>query len=445
MYEKSKIKNFSSFYHLFNFIIFFFLIAIIGYLLDFLILGLIIYLFFYILYIIYSLYSFEKWIFNFKKNKLINYPEKYQYLAKEIKNEYDTFLLIKNKFSELEKRFKELSESMPDAVAVVDKNYVTEWFNGTCSKMLSLKESDIGKPILHLIRNPDFNKFIKSSNKKSYVNFLSPLNYSITLQSFIVPYGEDRFLITFRDVSESDQLDKMRSDFIANVSHELKTPLTVIIGYLEMLSFSDDGYVDDNIIEEMFKQSKRMDSLISDLLKLTKLQTSHIPEKSFSTVNLKSIISELVKACNLEIKKNKNDVKIIKHKDIYIRCSYEEIYSAFLNLLTNAIAYAGEEVKIEINCFINENKEIVVAFQDYGAGIPEESITRLTERFYRIDKSRSREEGGTGLGLSIVKHIMNRHGGSLEITSTLGQGSTFSCKFPRSLLTMESTKSSSDV
>ena len=116
-----------------------------------------------------------------------------------------------------------------------------------------------------------------------------------------------------------------------------------------------------------------------------------------------------------------------------------------MNLLTNAIAYAGEEVKIEINCFINENKEIVVAFQDYGAGIPEESITRLTERFYRIDKSRSREEGGTGLGLSIVKHIMNRHGGSLEITSTLGQGSTFSCKFPRSLLTMESTKSSSDV
>lgn len=445
MYEKKKIKNFASFYHLFSFVIFLFLTATIGYLFDFLISGLIIYLFIYVFYIIYSLYVFEKWIFNFKRNKLTNYPEKYQYAAKEIKSEYDKFLKIKNKFNELEKRLEEYNESMPDAIVVVDNNYVTKWFNGACSRMLSLKDSDIGKPILHLIRNPDFNKFIKSSDKKSLVNFLSPLNNTVKLQSFIVPYGQDEFLIIFRDVSQSDQLDKMRSDFIANVSHELKTPLTVIIGYLEMLSFSDDGYVDDNIIEEMLKQSKRMDSLISDLLKLTKLQTTRIPEKEFSSVNLKSVVNELVKACKIVIKMNKNSLKILSHKDLYIKCSYQEVYSAFLNLLTNAISYAGEGVKIEINYFINENKEIVVTFQDYGIGIPEESVPRLTERFYRVNKSRSREEGGTGLGLSIVKHIMNRHGGSLEITSIQGQGSIFLCKFPRSLFVVESAKSSGNV
>jgi len=445
MYEKNKIKSFSSSSHLFSFIIFLVPITIVSHFFDFLIYGIAIYLFVYIFYIIYSLYFFEKWIFSFKEDNNINYPEKYRNVVNEIKNTHKEYLLVKSKFNILEKRFKELSESMPDAVAVVDKNYFTEWFNGACSKMLSLKESDIGKPILHLIRNPDFNNFIKSNYKGKHVNFLSPLNNSITIQSFIVPYGQDRYLITFRDVSKSDQLDKMRSDFIANVSHELKTPLTVIIGYLELLSFSDDGYVDDNIIEEMFKQSKRMDSLISDLLKLTKLQTTSIPKRGFSTVNVKSIIYELVEACKLEIKKNKNDVKILNQNDIYIRCSYEEIYSAFLNLLTNAINYAGAEVKIEINYFINENKQTVVSFRDYGVGIPEESVDRLTERFYRIDKGRSREQGGTGLGLSIVKHIMNRHSGSLEITSTIGQGTTFSCIFPRSLFAMELPKSTGDV
>ena len=126
----------------------------------------------------------------------------------------------------------------------------------------------------------------------------------------MVPYGEDRNLLTFRDISESDQLDKMRRDFIANVSHELKTPLTVIFGYLETLSFSDDGYVDDDIISEMLKQSKRMDSLISDLLKLTKLQSSDIPDKDFSQINLKTVANEIKAACKPEALKNKNNVTV---------------------------------------------------------------------------------------------------------------------------------------
>jgi two-component system phosphate regulon sensor histidine kinase PhoR len=150
---------------------------------------------------------------------------------------------------------------MPDAIVVVNKNFETEWFNKAAVKILSLKEIDIGKPIAHMIRNPSFAEFIKKNKVGSSINFISPLKYDLTIKCFMVPYGEDRNLLTFRDVSESDQLDKMRRDFIANVSHELKTPLTVIFGYLETLSFSDDGYVDDDIISEMLKQSKRMDFL----------------------------------------------------------------------------------------------------------------------------------------------------------------------------------------
>lgn len=445
MLKKNKLNKFSSFQDVIYFIIFLIPVILVGNFFNVLFYSIVIYQAIFILYMINSQYLFEKWIFDFQNNSLITYPNKYHYVTKELKDNKSSIDLITSKFLALENRFKELSESMPDAVIVVDKNFTTEWFNQASVKMLALNEADVGKSILHLIRNPDFMKYIKSDKRKSYINFLSPRDCSITLQAFVVPYGENRQMITFRDVSESDKLDKMRQDFIANVSHELKTPLTVIFGYLEMLSFSDDGYVDDNIIEEMLKQSKRMDSLISDLLKLTKLQSTGIPDKDFSTVNLKTLIKDLYVACKPEIKKNKSDVKILNTKDIYIRCSYEEVYSAFLNLFTNAITYAGKNVTIEINYYINEKKQTVITFQDYGVGIPEDSVERLTERFYRIDKGRSRAFGGTGLGLSIVKHIMNRHDGSLDIQSTLGEGSTFKCTFPKSLFSMELTKSSSNI
>lgn len=445
MRKKNKLNKFSSFQDVIYFIIFLIPVVLVGNFFNVLFYSIVIYQAIFILYMINSQYLFEKWIFDFKNNSHISYPNKYQYAIKELKDNKISIDLVTSKFSALENRFKELSESMPDAVIVVDKNFTTEWFNQASIKMLALNEGDVGKSILHLIRNPDFMKYIKSDKRKSHINFLSPRDYSITLQSFVVPYGENRQMITFRDVSESDKLDKMRQDFIANVSHELKTPLTVIFGYLEMLSFSDDGYVDDNIIEEMLKQSKRMDNLISDLLKLTKLQSTGIPDKDFSTANLKTLIKDLYVSCKPEIKKNKSNVKILNTKDIYIRCSYEEVYSAFLNLFTNAITYAGENVTIEINYYINEKKQTVVTFQDYGVGIPEDSVERLTERFYRIDKGRSRAFGGTGLGLSIVKHIMNRHDGSLDIQSTLGEGSTFTCTFPKSLFSMELPKSSSNI
>ncbi|MBT7542712.1 MAG: phosphate regulon sensor histidine kinase PhoR [Gammaproteobacteria bacterium] len=359
--------------------------------------------------------------------------------------EYEKFLIVKKKFNALEKRFKELSASMPDAVIVIDNNFITEWFNKSATNMFSLKDNDIGRPILHLIRNPNFTKFINSNKRISFVKFISPLKYDITLQSFIVPYGEDKYLLTFRDVSEADHLDKMRRDFIANVSHELKTPLTVIFGYLESINTLDKKNIDDNIIFQMLKQAKRMDVMISDLLKLTQLQATSIPEKNFSPINLKNLINELLLATKSDVEKNNNKISVLNDSDVYIRGSYEEIYSVFLNLLSNAIMYSGNGVLIEINYMVNDKKETILSVQDYGVGIPKDSVGRLTERFYRVDKGRSREQGGTGLGLSIVKHIMNRHDGKLIINSSIGEGSKFSCIFPKSLFTLNLSESSGNV
>ena len=443
--QNNKINNYSIADDLINLIIFLAVAIIIGYLINNLVYSILIFLSIFIIYILYSNYIFERWVLNYKNNKSIKYHQKHQYLVSVLNRSFEEFVTIKLKFNVLEKRFKELSASMPDAVVVVDNNFVTEWFNDAAIKMLSLKDIDIGRPILHLIRNPNFTKFINTKERDAHVNFTSPLKYDVTIKSFLVPYGEDRYLLTFRDVSESDHLDKMRRDFVANVSHELKTPLTVIFGYLETISLSDNKNVDQSILDQMLKQAKRMDIMISDLLKLTKLQTTNIPEKNFSPINLKNLVNELILACKQESNKNKNDIKILANDDIYIRGSYEEIYSAFLNLLLNAIMYSGKGATIEINYYVSNSRETIFSIKDYGVGIPLDSVNRLTERFYRVDKGRSREQGGTGLGLSIVKHIMNRHDGKLEVESIIGEGSNFSCVFPKSLLAMTSSKSTSDV
>jgi two-component system phosphate regulon sensor histidine kinase PhoR len=443
--QNNKINNYSIADDLINLIIFLAVAIIIGYLINNLVYSILIFLSIFIIYILYSNYIFERWVLNYKNNKSIKYHQKHQYLVSVLNRSFEEFVTIKLKFNVLEKRFKELSASMPDAVVVVDNNFVTEWFNDAAIKMLSLKDIDIGRPILHLIRNPNFTKFINTKERDAHVNFISPLRYDVTIKSFLVPYGEDRYLLTFRDVSESDHLDKMRRDFVANVSHELKTPLTVIFGYLETISLSDNKNVDQSILDQMLKQAKRMDIMISDLLKLTKLQTTNIPEKNFSPINLKNLVNELILACKQESNKNKNDIKILANDDIYIRGSYEEIYSAFLNLLLNAIMYSGKGATIEINYYVSNSRETIFSIKDYGVGIPLDSVNRLTERFYRVDKGRSREQGGTGLGLSIVKHIMNRHDGKLEVESIIGEGSNFSCVFPKSLLAMASSKSTSDV
>ena len=426
-----KLKKFSFIFDLLHLILLISLSILIGLLLNNIFLSMTVILLIFIIKIIYNNYQLEKLIFNFKDKGILNYPKKYENLIFEINKNYENFESIAGKFNSLEKRFKELSDSMPDAAVVIDKNFNTEWFNETARKMLFFEEIDIGRPIQHFIRNPSFIEFLNTKERDFYTYFTSPQNYNITIQCFIVPYAEDKFLLTFRDVSQQDQLDKMRQDFVANVSHELKTPLTVLFGYLETFDLENKTNSDKKVLNEMLKQAKRMDLLISDLLKLTKLQTTKIPDKKFNKINLKDVINELMNSFDQEFKKNKNKIEISFGKNLYIRGVYDEIYSAFSNLINNALMYSDKGTSIEINCHSSDNNEIIFAIKDYGVGIPQEDIGRITERFYRVDKGRSREQGGTGLGLSIVKHILKRHEAKLEIRSDLDFGSEFLCIFPK--------------
>ncbi len=426
-----KLKKFSFIFDLLHLILLISLSILIGLLLNNIFLSMTVILLIFIIKIIYNNYQLEKLIFNFKDKGILNYPKKYENLIFEINKNYENFESIAGKFNSLEKRFKELSDSMPDAAVVINKNFNTEWFNEAARKMLFFEEIDIGRPIQHFIRNPSFIEFLNSKERDFYSYFTSPQNYNITIQCFIVPYAEDKFLLTFRDVSQQDQLDKMRQDFVANVSHELKTPLTVLFGYLETFDLENKTNSDKKVLNEMLKQAKRMDLLISDLLKLTKLQTTKIPDKKFNKINLKDVINELMNSFDQEFKKNKNKIEISFGKNLYIRGVYDEIYSAFSNLINNALMYSDKGTSIEINCHSSDNNEIIFAIKDYGVGIPQEDIGRITERFYRVDKGRSREQGGTGLGLSIVKHILKRHEAKLEIRSDLDFGSEFLCIFPK--------------
>ena len=426
-----KLKKFSFIFDLLHLILLISLSILIGLLLNNIFLSMTAILLIFVIKIIYNNYQLEKLIFNFKDKGISNYPKKYENLIFEINKNYENFESIAEKFNSLEKRFKELSDSMPDATVVIDKNFNTEWFNEAARKMLFFEEIDIGRPIQHFIRNPSFIEFLNTKEKDFYSYFTSPQNYNITIQCFIVPYAEDKFLLTFRDVSQQDQLDKMRQDFVANVSHELKTPLTVLFGYLETFDLENKTNSDKKVLNEMLKQAKRMDLLISDLLKLTKLQTTKIPDKKFNKINLKDVIDELMNSFDQEFKKNKNKIEISIGKNLYIRGVYDEIYSAFSNLINNALMYSDKGTSIEINCHSSDNNEIIFAIKDYGVGIPQEDIDRITERFYRVDKGRSREQGGTGLGLSIVKHILKRHEAKLEIRSDLDFGSEFLCIFPK--------------
>jgi two-component system, OmpR family, phosphate regulon sensor histidine kinase PhoR len=244
-----------------------------------------------------------------------------------------------------------------------------------------------------------------------------------------VPYGDNKKLLLCRDVTQLERVETMRRDFVANVSHEIRTPLTVLIGFLETLldMKKSDPDMTRRSLQLMSKQATRMQGLVEDLLTLSKLESAHNPlreEQVDVPGMLKAIYQE---ASNLSSGKHRISLKIGNEEGLL--GSSEELRSAFTNLITNALRYTPEGGEIAIGWEKQDGKAIF-SVRDSGIGIDAKDIPRLTERFYRVDRSRSRASGGTGLGLAIVKHVLNRHQAQLQIHSTLGRGSQFSAVFP---------------
>jgi len=228
------------------------------------------------------------------------------------------------------------------------------------------------------------------------------------------------------------QLEQVRRDFVANVSHELRTPLTVIRGYLEMLRAKKKSEVEDypKIFNQMYEHSLRMENIIDDLLLLSRLESEEQPSQETDKIPISELLITLSVAAEEFSGEEKHKIVLDLDPDLYLRGSEKELKSLFSNLIINAVKYTPPKGTITISWYRDKKNRGVFEVMDTGIGIAKEHIPRITERFYRVDKARSRESGGTGLGLAIAKHVLLRHHGKLTIKSKLGVGSTFICVFP---------------
>ncbi len=330
-------------------------------------------------------------------------------------------------------RFRQAAEAMPDGVLVLDGEHRIEWMNPAAEAHFGIAfRRDRGQAVTNLIRHPGFVAYLDSRHYAEPLLLKGPAEGDRILSVQLVPYGEREKLLLSRDVTRWERLEQMRRDFIANVSHELRTPLTVMRGFLETLSEAGeaDGKLRRRSLELMTDQSERMQRLVEDLLQLSRLEDSRYPLRE-EAVDVPALVAAVVaEGESLSGGRHRLAATIGR---AWLHASREELRSAFTNLVTNAIRYTPPGGRIEVTWGL-EGGEPVMRVKDDGEGIAPEHVPRLTERFYRVDQSRSRASGGTGLGLAIVKHVLQRHQGQLEIESAPGLGSAFACRFPASRL-----------
>jgi two-component system phosphate regulon sensor histidine kinase PhoR len=334
-------------------------------------------------------------------------------------------------------------QASPNGVILLDANAQIEWCNLTAASHFGLNPTaDISQHIGNLVRDPVFVAYFAAGNFSNEVT-ISGKNNSNSLPSKLAvrihPYGQGKKLLLSNDVTGREAAEFMRRDFVANVSHEIRTPLTVLSGFVETLQSLDlDDIERAKYLGFMAQQTQRMQSLVSDLLILSRLEGSPSP-LSDTWVNA----DELLNSCELEAKSLKLEMNPKDSKsstadnlvfdvqsNLELAGSYAELLSAMCNLVNNAVRYTPVEGRISVTFRLLEKGGVSFTVVDTGSGIYPEHLPRLTERFYRVDTSRSRESGGTGLGLAIVKHVVQRHGGELQISSTLGKGSSFGFTLP---------------
>ncbi|MDO6594161.1 phosphate regulon sensor histidine kinase PhoR [Neptuniibacter sp. 1_MG-2023] len=331
-------------------------------------------------------------------------------------------------------RFQDSTSALQDAIIIIDQNNNLEWWNKSANRLLGLNDqADQGKPVMNLLRDPRFVRYYKRGQYSDPITLPSPAHSDLKIQYQITRFGEADRLLVARDVSRIMRLEQTRQDFVANASHELRTPLTVIRGYLE--TFLDQELPRPLIrgLSSMQQQARRMENLVSDLLLLSRLEASHqISDEQ--PIQIHSVIQHIMEGAEqLALEKgHKFNLDIDPLHDL--SGQEIELHSAFSNLIYNAVRYTPAGGTIKISWWVDKQGGHF-AVKDNGPGIESIHLPRLTERFYRVDESRSSASGGTGLGLAIVKHVLARHHGQLTIKSKVGKGSTFTCHFPTEIIT----------
>lgn len=386
-------------------------------------------LFTYIVFMLRNAFKLQDWLTKQKKDL----PDAWGYWG-EIFNELH--LLEKKKFKQQKllsvalSRFKKAAEALPDGVVILSQHNVIEWVNPVANSLLGINyPRDAGQKINNLIRHPDFQRYLIKNKFSKTINLPAPDNADKTITMQIIPFGYKQKMIFCRDITHISKLEEMRTNFVSNVSHEMRSPLTVLSGYLEM--FSDKPPKNEKnfklAIDNMYQQAMRMQRLVTDLLALSKMETA--PVEHTKSVNISTLLITLKENAEVLGKDKHHKISLQADEQLNLRGNSDELHSLFANLINNAVRYTPENGTISIS-WQKINDEAVFSVDDNGPGIAAQHIPHLTERFYRADIDRSRESGGTGLGLAIVKYAVERHDGRLEIRSSLGKGSTFTCYFP---------------
>ncbi len=324
--------------------------------------------------------------------------------------------------------YRAAAAALPDAVLVVERNSQRVlWFNEAATPLLGLhfpQHQDVSV-VSALQPLPMASWLAAGRNAEPMADVASPANPDLRLGLRLIPYSDELWLLVARDVTRTMRLEHMRRDFVANVSHELRTPLTVIHGYLEMLD-PDDKPDWAPMLAEMQRQSQRMTQLVEDLLTLSRLEAREtLPEEHVAMAPMLSTLRREAEA----LSQGRHRIEVIDDAGIDLWGSNKELHSAFSNLVGNAIRYTPAGGAIALRFTRDADGGATLPLRDPGYGLPAAHLPRITERFYRVPTSRSRESGGTGLGLAIVKHVLGLHGARLEIGSEVGKGSEFACRF----------------
>ncbi|KGI78385.1 phosphate regulon sensor histidine kinase PhoR [Oleiagrimonas soli] len=338
---------------------------------------------------------------------------------------YERLRLRSRRLSLQLRDLRNAAAALPDAAVLLDGEGRIRWFNHASEDLLGLRRpQDRGTLLIERLRESTLGPWLESGAEKPLNDVPAPNRPALRLGMVMMPFGHHQRLMLGRDISDLMRLEQVRQDFVANVSHELRTPLTVIHGYLELLDPEDQPELAP-VIAEMRVQSERMGQIVEDLLMLSRLET-HQPLQE-EHVAMRPLLATLRKEA-LALSHGRHHIELQERTDTDLYGSVRELHSAFSNLVSNAVRYTPTQGRITL---IWERTDEGARFtvEDTGYGIPANHLARLTERFYRVSSSRSRDTGGTGLGLSIVKHVLNRHQAQLHIESEPGHGSRFSCRF----------------
>ena len=342
----------------------------------------------------------------------------------------------RRRLAQIVQRFEASSAALPDATVALGEDGTIDWCNEAAQRLLGLRTPrDIGQRITNVVRHPAFAQYFTGEGERAAgVEFPAPQGDALMLHAQMVSFGHGRRLLVVRDVTQGRRLEQVRRDFVANASHELRTPLTVVYGFLETLAAENAALPTRwrRPLELMTQQTLRMQRIIDDMLMLAQMEGDG-GHGADSDVNIPNLL-QLIRSEAIALSGGRQHrIEVDADPALWLRGNEAELRSAFSNLVGNAVQHTPDGSVITVRWRLQDGSP-VLEVQDNGEGIAAEHLPRLSERFYRVDASRSRARGGTGLGLAIVKHALARHNAELRIGSQVGQGSTFSCVFAPTLL-----------